>query len=63
MYCIIHEMFGEMEVESLEGKLCFWVTCPPPEIPKDWELHLTEPSPSEMAQINLNAQELELELA
>lgn len=59
MYCITHDYYGE----TIYGKKCVWVSCPPPELPVGWELLVSEPSVDEMEQINQNAQELELELA
>lgn len=62
MYCITHEIEGKIESKSMAGELCLWVSCPPPELPEDWNENLVEPSPEELQRMNLNAKELKWEL-
>lgn len=39
-----------------------FAACPPPDLPEDWHLDLPVPSPEELAQMDLEAASLEMEL-
>lgn len=57
------DKFGHLHIKK-GGKICFdglYTTSAPPELPEHWEELVTEPTTDELAQMDLNAQEILLD--
>lgn len=54
-YCVTHNTFTDI----VDNKHCFITSCPPPDLPRGWQLNLVTPSPEELEQMNQSALELE----
>jgi hypothetical protein len=39
-----------------------FASCPPPALPEDWNMHVTEPSPSELMVMDIHAEEILAEM-
>jgi len=59
-YCITHNVVTELPWDMMDE--CIFTSCPPPELPDNWIDFVIEPSPEELARMNLNAKELEISL-
>lgn len=51
MYCITH---GHDNLDWASDE-CILASCPPPLLEDDWEMHITEPSPEELALMDAEA--------
>lgn len=57
MYCIIHETWLWWNFQKA-WKDCLLTTSEPPELPDNWELTVSEPSPEELSRMNVAANDL-----
>ena len=62
--CLVYDDGTHISGWGLEAHECYgpFASCPPPELEKDWHLHLTPPTPKEFQRMELSANELEMSL-